>query len=439
MKVIHVTFGMPPYSSGGLPLYVEGLIREQIKSGYEVIILEPGSIQNCKNKIKKVAKNKYRIYPALPVPYNFGVDNANIYTKKFDKTIYENFLRKINPDVIHVHSIMGIHKEFFECAKKLKIKIVMTTHDCYGICLRSNMLNSDNVACDGPEVSKCAKCNYCRGLSKSKIKIMQTDFYKTIKPLKILKGFRRNQRTKQENNKICITNINKTTIDEYSSLLNYYREILNYIDYFIYNSEITKEIYQKHIHCKGEIVQILLPDIKKHDFVHSKIEGKIKIGYIGRAEEYKGVKLLLSSIKNIDNAECYLYGDDYSQYATNEKIHNCGKFNRDELKKIFENINILVVPSVCFETFGFTVLEAMSYNIPVLVSSKVGAKFLLEGCPFNVIFEPTSENLTKNIQEINSNELLEKYSKWIFEKKLCYDMKEHLKIIENIYAGKNNE
>ena len=35
---------------------------------------------------------------------------------------------------------------------------------------------------------------------------------------------------------------------------------------------------------------------------------------------------------------------------------------------------MLVAPSIWYETFGFTVLEALSYGLPVIVSDHVGAK-----------------------------------------------------------------
>ena len=49
-------------------------------------------------------------------------------------------------------------------------------------------------------------------------------------------------------------------------------------------------------------------------------------------------------------------------------------FSQPELKDIFSNADVLVAPSVWYETFGFTVLEALSYGVPVIVSDHVGAK-----------------------------------------------------------------
>ena len=34
-----------------------------------------------------------------------------------DFSVYETFLKKIKPDVVHIHTLMGIHKEFFDVTK----------------------------------------------------------------------------------------------------------------------------------------------------------------------------------------------------------------------------------------------------------------------------------------------------------------------------------
>ena len=58
-------------------------------------------------------------------------------------------------------------------------------------------------------------------------------------------------------------------------------------------------------------------------------------------------------------------------------IINSNGFKQEDLKVIFANTDVLVAPSVWYETFGFTVLEALSYGVPVIVSDRVGAKDIL--------------------------------------------------------------
>ena len=49
-------------------------------------------------------------------------------------------------------------------------------------------------------------------------------------------------------------------------------------------------------------------------------------------------------------------------------------FRHDELPEILSDTDVLVAPSVWYETFGFTVLEALSFGVPVIVTDHVGAR-----------------------------------------------------------------
>ncbi len=57
------------------------------------------------------------------------------------------------------------------------------------------------------------------------------------------------------------------------------------------------------------------------------------------------------------------------------KCHKRYKYT--ELEKIFLDTDVLIVPSIWYETFGFIVLEALSFGVPVVLSGTVGAKDIL--------------------------------------------------------------
>lgn len=50
------------------------------------------------------------------------------------------------------------------------------------------------------------------------------------------------------------------------------------------------------------------------------------------------------------------------------------RYSYSQLKSIMDKTDVLVTPSVWNETFGYTVIEALSYGVPVIVSNHVGAK-----------------------------------------------------------------
>jgi len=99
-----------------------------------------------------------------------------------------------------------------------------------------------------------------------------------------------------------------------------------------------------------------------------------------------------------------------------------------------DQFDVLVVPSEWEETFGFTVLEALSYGIPVIVSNKVGAKdliiegkngFVIDGDVF--VLREKMKMLIKdptNIQDMNT---------YIVEKFFIKTMEIHSKEIERLY------
>lgn len=69
--------------------------------------------------------------------------------KPCDKEVYRSFLKDVKPDVIHVHTLQGFHKELFEAAKELNLRMVYTTHDYYPFCPLCILLDSNGEQCTG--------------------------------------------------------------------------------------------------------------------------------------------------------------------------------------------------------------------------------------------------------------------------------------------------
>lgn len=81
------------------------------------------------------------------------------------------------------------------------------------------------------------------------------------------------------------------------------------------------------------------------------------------------------------------------------------RYNYSELEEIFENSDILVAPSIGYETFGYTVIEALSYGVPVVISNTVGSKDILEDGAGIVIESITVDKLYYTIRELTKERL----------------------------------
>ncbi|MFB4324738.1 glycosyltransferase, partial [Priestia sp. BR_2] len=314
-----------------------------------------------------------------PVSLLGGVKKPSSFMEKaIGKEVYDSFLDLVKPDIIHVHTLMGIHKEFFEIAKNRSIPIIFTTHDYFGICPKVNLIDDSGNICEnfrGGE--KCVTCN-TNAYSLPLIYGMQSHLYKFLKENKVVKKLRVSKKKKTRNSIRTIKNSkvprNKEDLDlkkEYVRLRNYYIEILHIFDEIHFNSEVSKLEYAKHILPRGEILHITHSDIKDNRMLKNYNEDEpLKIGFIGPLDEYKGFPLLRKSLlrlleKDKKNWHLHLYGDDRSlDLSEKDESHISahGRYTHNELKTIFSEIDVLVVPSVWKETFGFIGLEAVSYG-----------------------------------------------------------------------------
>ena len=420
--------------SGGLTKYAIEVMEEQSKS-HEIYHLYPGNIDllNRRVRIKKKKFLKYNsirhyeIVNSLPLPLFNGIKEPCSFMKCVEKKIYFDFLMSIKPEVIHVHSLMGIHKEFFESAKEIGIKIIYTTHDYFGICPTINLYNKQGNCKNYNNGLGCATCCAC-AYSTRKLYMTQTNIYPYLKKLKKLKK----TTVKQENNiRILDTTLVHEKGNEYISLRNFYLNIFNLIDYFHFNSTLAEGIFRQYLpNIRGKVVSITNGSIKKQKFSKTR-SNKIRIGYLGPRKEYKGFFVLMDAFKQlpIEKFELYLYGDTLKIEAP-KNVYINGRYTSSELEAIFSNIDVIVVPSIWKETFGFVSLEALSYGVPVIISNNVGSKDIVSK-DIGWIFQ---ENELKDVLlSLNKDEILQKKKKLIEE----YDfisLTTHVKqLIESFY------
>lgn len=378
MRILHYTIGFAPERTGGLVGYATDLMEEQVKQGYDVYALYPANQFwfGRRIKIKKASMiqgvKRYRLFNSLPMALFGGIASPDEFMQSCDPSMYLEFLKELKPDVIHIHSLIGLHKEFLEVAKELGVKTVYTTHDYYGLApLPSFYYNG--VSFDEKNNNLSWNIMSADALSTKKLRIFQSSFYPTVR--KWMKKMNKNPKHKPYQEISLI----KEKVD-YSKLRNYYADIFSLVDTFHFNSCLAKSIYENNLPFKlnGEVISITNKRIKQHAHL---IQNKSKqvVAFIGPDEDYKGYFEFLDYVSglNREKYEIVTYGHVPNQYAPSYIIQK-GRFSQDELDAVYNNIDILIVPSKWKESFGLVVLEALSYGVNVYVSKNIGAKDLLD-------------------------------------------------------------
>lgn len=452
MKILHVTLGNPVKKQGGMSRYCFEIMKYQKMEEHQVYLLYPGTFINSK-KPHIIRRNSYtfEIYDALPVAITYGVSEPEKYMVAVYEENYRIWLEKINPNIIHIHSIQGIHREFFQAAKKLSIPMIFTTHDYYPICLRCVLIDSECKLCHFVSSERCARCNFGAGLSAKRQRMLQSNFYQLVKNFKLIKKFK--SRTLnihfKEKNKSSEELISSGLHLKTDQLVKYYENIMSLISIIHCNSSVSAEQYQLRF---PELRQIILPithdGLTKLDHTR-KDKDVLNVSYMGGMSWHKGYQIVMEAFENLEKFhskgwKLWLYGGEFDKKKIDDRYQYKGFFNKEEEKNVWDNTDLLVVASQCMETFGFIVLEALCRGIPVLCSDLVGSKDFVFKVSRELVFQHDSPLLlAKKIEAFLDDEYYDRIQKKVNRIELSMDMRLHTRDILNLYQkiieGKEND
>jgi glycosyltransferase involved in cell wall biosynthesis len=112
-----------------------------------------------------------------------------------------------------------------------------------------------------------------------------------------------------------------------------------------------------------------------------KTHSGVKVLMVGNDFLRKGTHYLIEAFKIIKDphAELWIRGDVpdmYRERITDSRVSIIPPVSRGKLKDLYQSADVFVQPSID-EGFGMTVLEALGYGLPLVVTSNVGAGEIL--------------------------------------------------------------
>lgn len=296
---------------------------------------------SCKENLQAEGEilTKEYFYKSLPVvSVKHKHPPVNLHTAYEDTNISHfayDFLKKENRyDLIHTAHPMRL-VSFIEAALKFEIPYLLTLTDFWLICPKLVLKVNPEILCDGPERGeKCAIL--CRDVPIEFVK------RRLAKVQNILLGAK-----KIISPSIFLASVFKKEFPELKIKI-----IPHGIDY----SSVEEN---QRIYGKGE---------------------RITFGYCGSIQPHKGTHVLIRAFRvlNSENAELRLYGkwenEDYLRYlkdlvGDDNRIIFCGEYEGEEVGEVLNGIDVLVVPSLCYESYSFVIHEAFACNIPVIASN----------------------------------------------------------------------
>jgi len=204
----------------------------------------------------------------------------------------------------------------------------------------------------------------------------------------------------------------------------YKRLFVRYVDRIISNSEQTKKgvLLNYSDIISDEFVKVIYNGIeinKQFDAEKKDVENKVVIGSAGRLSKEKGHLYLIQLAANLKEKgipfKIKLAGEGSQRKKLEKEIEKSGLkeefeligFKKD-LNDFYSQIDVFVLPSI-WEGFGFVLLEAMSYKLPVIAfDTGSSAEIIQDQKNGFIVPEYNVDILTENVIKLYMNKDLRK-------------------------------
>lgn len=457
MKILHITLGIPKYRAGGLISYAYSVAKTESENGHDVSVLYPGHYDMLRKhtRIRKIEqKENLKVYELVNpsfVAVPLGIKSPDLLLQPVGTKVYSNFLQEINPDLVHIHTFMGFHKDLFEELKNFPAPVVFTTHDYYPVCPKTSRINEKNEICSKENALNCARCNAQVRNSFLVQYTLQSKWYPLLKRTNLLTKFKkiRKDQVIETNNDMEASPeteelIDRKKVDKYEELIQQFNRNLSCVDLFHCNSSVTKMIYRDMFADKKHFVLNItsegIKDMRNETRILPYHDKRIiNIGFIGIRDYHKGYWILRDAGEILYSKgyrfQISFYGDEFN--LNTQRYPFCkdmGMFPHKALSDVMKTLDVMVIPSFWYETFGFSTLEAVANGVPVMVSNHAGSKDILQSISMPHEFEPKPGELAVLLENyIRKPELLDKLQKEQQKLAPTFSMEKHVsQLLEEI-------
>jgi glycosyltransferase involved in cell wall biosynthesis len=184
------------------------------------------------------------------------------------------------------------------------------------------------------------------------------------------------------------------------------------VDAFIAKSRFSRDKHHEFGFPRPmEIIPYFLPDVPPVVRDERPPHPRSYFLFVGRLERIKGLDDVIPLFEGTDGPDLLVAGDgDHAaalraQAAGRPRVRFLGRLPQEGLAPYYRNALALVVPSVCFETFGIILIEAFSHGTPVIARRVGPFPEIVEQAGAGLLFEGADELRTALRAFANSPEL----------------------------------
>lgn len=346
MRLLQVVHQYPPETIGGTELYTRSVARGLSARGHEVTVFFRSNdtgvalIQRDDEGVSVWAAWDGTMTPELRFAGAF-------YSPRILRS-FRRVLDATSPTLVHIQHLMGLPLSTIDILQERQIPYLITLHDFWWVCANAQLFtNYSHQICAGPKAFvNCARCALARaGMSSAWPLVPSLAGALALRAAKL-------------------------------------RRVLHQAACLIAPSEFVRRWYCAH-GVAPEQVRVLSHGIASPPQLSPSLDrtpGLLRCVYLGGLSWQKGVHVIVEALRDLPGVELWIGGDETFDPAYAARLRSLagpnirflGRLSREEVWQILAQADLLLVPSLWYETFSLVVREAFAAGIPVLVSD-VGA------------------------------------------------------------------
>ncbi len=300
-----------------------------------------------------------------------------IYKNRRMHELFERELVDFKPDLVHLHHLTGLSTTIVETIKRGGLPLVMTLHDFWTVCPRGQRMTKELDLCENVDRNLCFHC----------LSGIWPQFFKDFERQRIELDSR--------------GKLSPRDLAEYDRHMAY---VMNLCDLLVTPSEFHRE----------RMLDFPLPADRTvalaHGLDHAPFRGVVRaprpvkrIGYMGSVIPIKGCHVLVEAFNLLKRAdlelhvhgESFAFHDDRSYFdrlkaraVGRPNVFFHGAYRPVDLPRIVANLDVLVVPSLWWESFCLTIREGLLGGVPVVASDLGAMREALDGEANGLLFRP---------------------------------------------------
>jgi glycosyltransferase involved in cell wall biosynthesis len=352
----------------------------------------------------------WRVHDGLPVIELInnwaGGTFAHSYESPQIAARLEQVLDIVQPDVLHVHSLLNLAFALPALARARGVPVVATLHDYTLVCPSGGQRvhRAESHVCHDIDAVRCARC------------FRESDHYRlmTVAPLAgqvarsgLLQRAVGAARRFAPGAVIGAANwVRRTqpipvTPAEVEHRLDRARDVFDDVDLFgAPSASIAAEFQRLGVDpSKIRVSDYGFPRLMR---TPRRSHDRLRIGFVGTVVWHKGLHVLISAARRLpaESYELVIFGDPdvFPEYAADLRrsadglpVVFRGRFDAGKVADVFAEIDVLVVPSLWLENSPLVIHEAFMCGVPVVGARIGGIAGLVTDGVNGLLFDPGSD------------------------------------------------